>query len=99
MDISKKEASFYLGLVRKAGSPEEMARVICDASGLLDLVGNQVKAAEWLNSRHKAVELEEGMAGQISKEMDRLELTALEELVRIPLPNSLRKLQESWEGQ
>lgn len=68
--LSKQETSFYLGLARKAQSSHEMARVVWDASGLLEVTEVGIKPAKWLKSKHRTVPVPEGW--DLSSELEKI---------------------------
>jgi hypothetical protein len=75
MKFSKMEASFYLGLARRAKTLPEMAKVVWNASGLLEATVDSVKAASWLKSRHKEIPLPREW--DVNAELERLNREAL----------------------
>ena len=68
--LSRQEAAFYLSLAKEAQSSREMARVVWDASGLLEVTEVGIKPAKWLKSKHRTVPVPEGW--DLSSELEKI---------------------------
>ena len=77
-ELSREEADFYLGLARKAQSSYELARVVWDASGLLEVTEDGIKPAKWLKSKHRMVPVPEGW--NVSEELEKINSTEFSKL-------------------
>lgn len=80
MNVSKAEASFYLRFARRKADPKTRARIIYEASGLLDIQDTEIRAAKWLKSRHRPIQISAEEHSVIMAELDRLDLEKLAEL-------------------
>lgn len=91
LKISRLEASFYLRLARRS-DPKTRARVIYEASGLLDINEEKIQAAKWLKSRHHPVQITGEEHSVIMAELDRLDLEKLAELsASFPWPRPIQQ--------
>ena len=94
--ISRLEASFYLRLARRKADPKTRARIIYEASGLLDIQDTEIRAAKWLKSRHRPIQIGAEEHSVIMAELDRLDLEKLAELsASFPWPRPIQQEQEA----
>lgn len=78
--LSRKEATFYMAQARSATTARQLANVIWQASGLLEVRDDGIKVAGWLKSRHHPILLRESYLKEVRDCMDHLNEEALQQL-------------------
>jgi len=92
MNLSKAEASFYLRFARRKADHKTRARIIYEASGLLDIQDTEIRAAKWLKSRHRPIQITGEEYSAIMAELDRLDIEKLAELsASFPWPRPIQQ--------